>query len=164
MQNQHSIVIEPSPTPEPPTGEDSVQEIVRPLMWLDEKLPETHMAPIIPETGEVWEEKQWELVELATDWRYEPDEELRKQALEKYNAAKDGVTFAERPFFQQSTFALGSAFAGVNPPPTYHCNPRTWDRLPEEAKAKFDARVAKEYDWSNASLSHGDGSATPPTL
>ena len=151
MENRAPSESEAPPTPQVVTGEDSVHELVRPIMWLDEKLPETQMAPIIPETGEVWEEKQWELVELATDWRYEPDYDLRKDALARYNAAKEGVTFAERPYFQGHILILGAAYAGVKTPEMVSCHPATWEKLPQAVKDKYDVRLQKDYDWSNTS-------------
>ncbi|MBE2181408.1 MAG: hypothetical protein IAE97_13150 [Chthoniobacterales bacterium] len=127
-------------------------------MWLDDKLPETHMAPVVPETGEVWEEKLWELAELATDWRYEADDELRKDALARYHAAKEGVTFAEKPYFRGHTLMLGAAFAGVKIPEMVSCHPATWERLPQSVKDKYDVRIHKDYDWSN-----GDHQGHPTT-
>lgn len=116
------------------------REPVRPIMWLDEDLPETYMAPIIPETGEVWEEKHWELVELITELRYESDDDLKNEVLARYKAAKEGVTFAQRPYFQGQTFILGAAFAGVKMPEMVSCHPTTWKNLPQSVKDKYDVR------------------------
>lgn len=123
------------------------QRLVLPLMMLDESMPETHMVPIHPETGEVWGEKQCELVELATAWRYESDDDLRKEAEAEYIAAKKGVTFAERPFFKQSSFILGAAYKDVTPREVYHCHPKTWEKVPDDAKDKFEVRVQSEYSF-----------------
>jgi hypothetical protein len=116
-------------------------------MMLDESMPENHMAPIHPETGEVWGEKLWELVELATDWRYESDDDLRKEAEAEYKAAKEGVTFEERPLFRQSTFMLGAAYKDMTPREMYHCHPKTWEKVPDDAKAKFEVRVDAGYSF-----------------
>ncbi len=122
--------------------------IVLPLMMLDESIPETYMAPIHPDTGEVWDEKRWELVELATAWRYESDDDLRKEAEADYMTAQEGITFEERPLFKQSSFLMGAAYKDLPPPrEMYHCHPKTWETVPDEAKAKFEVRVHKEYSF-----------------
>lgn len=127
---------------------DSDKLDTRPLMMLDESMPETYMAPINPETGEVWGEKQRELVELATAWRYEFDEDLRKEAEAEYNAAVDGITFAERPLFKESFIIRGAAYKDLPPPrKMYHCHPKTWDIVPDEIKAKFEAKVHTSFQF-----------------
>lgn len=123
---------------------------------LDESMPKTCMAPIHPETGEVWGEKLLELVELATAWRHESDDDLRKEAEAEYKAAKEGVTFEERPIFKQSSFILGAAYKGITRRPMYHCHPKTWEKVPDEAKAKFEVRVKSEYSFlGQNALAHG---------
>ena len=122
------------------TTQMSTPATVRPIMYLDDTLPITHMLPIDPVTGKVWEEKMWELIELATDARYESDEVLRNEALAKYHDAKEDVTFEPRPFFQKSTFILGAAHSGLTIPETFHCNPETWEALPQAEKDKYDVR------------------------
>lgn len=121
------------------------ERLVLPLMMLDESMPETCMAPIHPETGEVWGEKQWELLSLAMAYQYESDDDLRKEAEAKYKAAKEGVTFEERPLFKQSSFMLGAACKDVTPREMYHCHPKTWEKVPDDAKARFEARVDAGY-------------------
>lgn len=144
-------------------GEGCQERLVRPLMMLDESMPETHMAPIHPETGEVWGEKQWELVELATAWRYESDDDLRKKAEAEYIAAKEGVTFAERPLFKQSSFILGAACKDLPPPrEMYHCHPKTWEKVPDEAKAKFEVRVDAGYSFLGPNVELSCEAEQPP--
>ena len=114
-------------------------------MVLDAAMAETHMAPIHPETREVWGEKQWELVELATAWRYESDDDLRKEAEAEYKKAAEGIAFEERPLFKQSSFLLGAAYKDLPPPrKMYHCHPKTWEKLPKKTKAKFELYVNAE--------------------
>jgi hypothetical protein len=128
------------------TGEGCQERLVLPLMMLDESMPETYVAPINID-GELWYEKQWELVELATALRYEPDDDLRKEAEAEYKAAMVGVAFEDRPYFAQSSFALGAAFKDVTPREVYHCHPKTWEKVPDDAKAKFEVRVQSEYSF-----------------
>jgi hypothetical protein len=129
-------------------GGDCVSRLVLPLMMLDESMPETHMAAIHPETGEVWEEKQWELVELGTEWSYESDKDLRKEAGVKLQNARRGVLFAPRPYVAKSSFILGAACKDLPPlREMYHCHPKTWEKVPDDAKAKFEVRVASEYSF-----------------
>ena len=124
------------------------------IMYLDPSLAETYQAPIDPKTGEVWAEKQWELIELGTDARYENDDELRKEALAKYWAARDGVTFEDRPYICQHTLMLGAAFKDVETPELMlSCHPNTWAKFPEEAKAGFTVEEVREYRFT------GDGAS-----
>lgn len=132
------------------TGGDQavVQErLVLPLMMLDESMLETYMAAIHPETGEVWEEKQWELVELGTEWSYESDKDLRKEAGVKLQNARKGVVFEPRPYVAKSSFILGAAYKDVTPREVYHCHPKTWEKVPDDAKAKFEVRVDGGYSF-----------------
>jgi len=116
-------------------------------MMLDESMPETYVAPINLD-GELWYEKQWELVELATAWRYESDDDLRAEAEAEYRAAMVGVAFEDRPYFKQSSFLLGAAYKDLPPPrEMYHCHPKTWEKVPDDAKAKFEVLVHSEYSF-----------------
>ena len=89
-----------------------------------------------------------ELIGLSIDLHFGPDEELRKEALVAYEKAKEGIKFENRPYLAESTFIMGSAFKDLPPPrKIYHCNPKTWDLMPDEGKAKFEAKVHTDYQF-----------------
>lgn len=119
-----------------------------PIMLLDERLPENSMAPIHPKTGRVWLNKQWELVALATEWKYEDDDDLRQSAKEKYEKARVGVVFEERPHFEKSFVMIGCSLKDMAPLlEVYHCHPKTWEKASDEDKAKFEVRTRKDYSF-----------------
>lgn len=128
-------------------GSDCHARIVLPLMMLDESMPENHMAPINPETEEVSEAKLWEILELAEGWVHESDNDLKKEAQAKYEAATEGVKFDSRPLFRKSSFMLGAAYKDVTPREVYHCHPKTWEKVPDDAKAKFEVHVDGGYSF-----------------
>ena len=128
--------------------------LVLPLMMLDESMPELHSVPIHPETGEVSEEKMWEILEHAEAWVHESDEDLRKEAQAKYEESIEGVKFDLRPLFRKSSFILGAAYKDVTSREMYHCHPKTWEQVSDDVKAKFDVRVASEYSFLGQNV-HG---------
>jgi len=120
-----------------------------PIMYLDDSMDENYMAPVHPETGEIWHEKQWELVELATAWRYESDDDIRKEAKAAYDKARDGVKFESSPLFKESSFMVGAAFKDAVFPKVYHCHPNTWAKVPDERKAGFEVRKHEPYKFTS---------------
>jgi len=117
-------------------------------MELDDQLRETYIAPINSETGDIDNEKLWELISLATDARYESDDQQRQIAIDALELAKKDVVFEERPYFEQSTFMLGAAYKDVVIPPMIACHPNTWANMKDEDKAKFDCRKREEYRFT----------------
>jgi len=114
------------------------------VMQLDPSLPETYSAPIDPKTGEIWWEKQTELCDLATEARYEGNDEERKAAVARYLAARHGVQFEERPYICQHTLILGAAYKDVVVPSLLlSCHPNTWAKLSDETKAEFKVDNSK---------------------
>lgn len=109
----------------------------RPVMMLDASLPLTFDHPVHPETGELWPEKHQELVILATEYRYESDDDIREKARGKYFAAREGISFKEVPYVAAHSFMLGAAYKGAEPPPTFSVHPTFWLQSEPAVRAKF---------------------------
>jgi hypothetical protein len=116
-----------------------------PVMRLDKSMPVTYLVPIHPESGEIWKEKQDEILELATELRYEIDEDLREKYRIDLDAAKAGVSFESHPLIMMSSYIFGKAFAGIVPRIQYHCHPDTWADIPDSDKSKFEMIIDEDY-------------------
>lgn len=110
-------------------------------------MPVAYLVPICPESGEIWKEKQDEILELATELRYEVDDDLCKEYRDLLEAAKDGVKFEYRPLIMMSSYAFGKAFAGAVPLPQYHCHPDVWKNMLDDEKSNFDPKIDDDYSF-----------------
>lgn len=113
----------------------------KPQMWLDSKLPKTHLVPINPDTGDMWAERFERLQELATQYRYSGsyEEEARKEWKAEYDALKVGVEFREVPYFVEHKLMLGAAMIGLGETTIPHFDEDKWKYRAESAPKNYDA-------------------------
>jgi len=120
-------------------------DTTKPLMILDDAIPETSEVPIHPETGEVWEEKRDELLGIQALYGHEMVGGTAVLS-DKMTQASRGVSFEQRPQIYKVFYCIGSAHKGCDPRETYTCHPKTWDGLSDAQRSGFEMQEATQYN------------------